>query len=71
VLIDDTCGQDVLNEATGRGWWSGRPLFSEPSRRWLGGAIDDDELVDVVAANYVNLVQLWRNRDARRGGCDG
>ncbi|WP_409525385.1 bifunctional 5-dehydro-2-deoxygluconokinase/5-dehydro-2-deoxyphosphogluconate aldolase [Nitrincola sp. MINF-07-Sa-05] len=26
VLIDDTYGQDALNEVTGRGWWIGRPV---------------------------------------------
>jgi len=26
VLIDDTFGQDALNEVTGRGWWIGRPV---------------------------------------------
>ena len=26
VLIDDRYGQDALNEATGRGWWVGRPV---------------------------------------------
>ena len=26
VLIDDTYGQDALNDVTGRGWWIGRPV---------------------------------------------
>ncbi|MBI0328934.1 bifunctional 5-dehydro-2-deoxygluconokinase/5-dehydro-2-deoxyphosphogluconate aldolase [Burkholderia plantarii] len=26
VLIDDRYGQDALNDATGRGWWLGRPV---------------------------------------------
>ncbi|KHT51403.1 5-dehydro-2-deoxygluconokinase, partial [Alteromonas macleodii] len=26
VLIDDTFGQDALNESTGKGWWIGRPV---------------------------------------------
>jgi len=26
VLIDDRYGQDALNDATGRGWWVGRPV---------------------------------------------
>ncbi|WP_108124979.1 bifunctional 5-dehydro-2-deoxygluconokinase/5-dehydro-2-deoxyphosphogluconate aldolase [Saccharospirillum mangrovi] len=26
VLIDDTYGQDALNEVTGRSWWIGRPV---------------------------------------------
>ena len=26
VLIDDTYGQDALNDVTGKGWWIGRPV---------------------------------------------
>ena len=32
VLIDDTYGQDALNDVTGRGWWIGRPLEVPSSR---------------------------------------
>jgi 5-dehydro-2-deoxygluconokinase len=32
VLIDDTFGQDALNEVTGRGWWIGRPVELPASR---------------------------------------
>ena len=34
VLIDDTYGQDALNDITGRGWWIGRPV-EQPSSRPL------------------------------------
>jgi len=32
VLIDDTYGQDALNDVTGRGWWIGRPVEFPSSR---------------------------------------
>lgn len=32
VLIDDTYGQDALNEVTGKGWWIGRPVELPSSR---------------------------------------
>ncbi|MGB0848844.1 MAG: bifunctional 5-dehydro-2-deoxygluconokinase/5-dehydro-2-deoxyphosphogluconate aldolase, partial [Thiolinea sp.] len=32
VLIDDTYGQDALNDVTGRGWWIGRPVEVPSSR---------------------------------------
>jgi len=32
VLIDDTYGQDALNDVTGKGWWVGRPVELPSSR---------------------------------------
>lgn len=32
ILVDDVLGQDALNEATGRGWWIGRPVELPSSR---------------------------------------
>ncbi|NRA70859.1 MAG: 5-dehydro-2-deoxygluconokinase [Gammaproteobacteria bacterium] len=32
VLIDDTYGQDALNQVTGRNWWIGRPVELPSSR---------------------------------------
>lgn len=32
VLIDDTYGQDALNDVTGKGWWIGRPVELPSSR---------------------------------------
>ncbi|SER47240.1 5-dehydro-2-deoxygluconokinase [Vreelandella subterranea] len=32
VLIDDTYGQDALNDVTGRGWWIARPVELPSSR---------------------------------------
>lgn len=32
ILVDDVLGQDALNEASGRGWWIGRPVELPGSR---------------------------------------
>ncbi|MCG6659502.1 5-dehydro-2-deoxygluconokinase [Halomonas campisalis] len=32
ILVDDVLGQDALNEASGRGWWIGRPVELPSSR---------------------------------------
>ncbi|NIC07769.1 bifunctional 5-dehydro-2-deoxygluconokinase/5-dehydro-2-deoxyphosphogluconate aldolase [Billgrantia bachuensis] len=32
ILVDDVFGQDALNDATGRGWWLGRPVELPGSR---------------------------------------
>ncbi|MEM7378272.1 MAG: 5-dehydro-2-deoxygluconokinase [Pseudomonadota bacterium] len=42
ILCDDTFGQDVLNDASGRGWWIGRPVevpYSRPIRLEGGSSI--------------------------------
>ncbi|MES3677716.1 5-dehydro-2-deoxygluconokinase [Halomonas elongata] len=32
ILVDDVFGQDALNDATGKGWWIGRPVELPSSR---------------------------------------
>jgi len=49
-----------------RGFAVGRTIFQEPTRRWLGGALDDRALVAAVRANYEALIRAWR--DARGRG---
>lgn len=43
-----------------KGFMVGRTLWAEPSARWLRGDLDDAGLVDVVAANFAQLVDAWR-----------
>ncbi|RXE47971.1 bifunctional 5-dehydro-2-deoxygluconokinase/5-dehydro-2-deoxyphosphogluconate aldolase [Chromohalobacter israelensis] len=43
-----------------KGFTVGRTLFSAPSRDWLAGTLDDDQLIDRVASNYAELIQAWR-----------
>lgn len=45
-----------------RGFAVGRSIFSEPSRAWLSGKIDDATLVQHTAENFRMVIQAWRNR---------
>lgn len=44
-----------------KGFAVGRTLFAKPVRAWLAGSIDDETLVDQVAANYSRLINIWRS----------
>lgn len=43
-----------------KGFTVGRTLFAAASREWLGGRIDDAQLIEQVAGNYAELIQEWR-----------
>ena len=47
-----------------KGFTVGRTLFAKPSRQWLSDQIDDQQLIDAIAANYVELIGHWRDRKA-------
>nr|CAA6812652.1 MAG: 5-keto-2-deoxygluconokinase (EC / uncharacterized domain [uncultured Thiotrichaceae bacterium] len=50
-----------------KGFTVGRTLFEDAARQWMLKAIEDQQLVDTVAANYVELIEAWRNgRDEKR-----
>ncbi|WP_271273467.1 bifunctional 5-dehydro-2-deoxygluconokinase/5-dehydro-2-deoxyphosphogluconate aldolase [Aliamphritea hakodatensis] len=57
--FDQAAGFDIC-----KGFTVGRTLFVQPSRQWLNGDINDQQLIDAVAANYVELIGFWRNRKA-------
>ena len=42
-----------------KGFTVGRTLFAEASEQWLQDKLDDQQLIDAVAANYVELIQAW------------
>ena len=44
-----------------RGFAVGRTIFQEPSRRWLGGELDDDALVAQVRERFEALIRLWQD----------
>ena len=44
-----------------RGFAVGRTIFQEPSRRWLGGALDDDALVAAIRERFEALIRLWQD----------
>ncbi|MEZ5476890.1 MAG: DUF2090 domain-containing protein [Thiolinea sp.] len=48
-----------------KGFTVGRTLFATEARRWMSGELDDQQLIEGVAANYVELIEAWR---ACRGG---
>ena len=43
-----------------KGFTVGRTLFWEPSVSWMRGDIDDQAMIDAVAANYVELIEAWK-----------
>lgn len=44
-----------------RGFAIGRSLFVDSAERWLEGVIGDEELVELVAGNFLAMVGEWRN----------
>ncbi|MCE9681157.1 bifunctional 5-dehydro-2-deoxygluconokinase/5-dehydro-2-deoxyphosphogluconate aldolase [Halomonas alkalisoli] len=55
--ILDSAGAEVC-----RGFAVGRTIFGEPSRKWLRGDYDDEQLIEAVKANYLGLVETWQAR---------
>ncbi len=53
----DSAGFDVC-----KGFAVGRTIFGEPSRKWLRGDYDDQQLIEAVVANYSELVDTWKAR---------
>jgi 5-dehydro-2-deoxygluconokinase len=43
-----------------KGFAVGRSIFMDAARRWFAGKADDEAVVRAVAANYSNLVNLWK-----------
>lgn len=43
-----------------KGFTVGRTLFAQPSEQWFRNELDDQQLIDAVAANYNELIQSWR-----------
>ena len=47
-----------------KGFAVGRTIFSAPARRWMSGAISDEEATEAIAENYIRMVKLWQGRNA-------
>ncbi|CAN7409453.1 5-dehydro-2-deoxygluconokinase [Trinickia sp. LjRoot230] len=45
---------------TCKGFTVGRTIFHEPSRAWLAGEIDDDQLITGVRSTFETLIGAWR-----------
>ncbi|ALR78983.1 5-dehydro-2-deoxygluconokinase [[Enterobacter] lignolyticus] len=50
---------------TCRGFTVGRSIFYEPSRKWFNGELDDAGVKREAAANFITLIQSWREEMAR------
>jgi 5-dehydro-2-deoxygluconokinase len=46
-----------------KGFAIGRTIFSNPSRKWLGGEYNDEQLISAVVSNYLELVKTWKARN--------
>ncbi len=60
TLVSDF--KNSKNSSTCRGFAVGRSIFGSPSRQWLGGEIDDEQLIEDVSNNYRILIDAWVNR---------
>ena len=49
-----------------KGFAVGRTIFGAPSRQWLAGDIDNDQLIRAVTDNYLRLIRYWRERSVPR-----
>lgn len=65
VLIDDTYGQDALNDVTGRGWWIGRPVELPSSRpiELEGGRSIGSRLVSWPLEHIVKCLVFYHTDD--------
>lgn len=66
VLIDDTYGQDALNDVTGRGWWIGRPVELPSSRpiELEGGRSIGDRLKNWPREHVVKCLIFYNPADS-------
>ena len=50
-----------------RGFAVGRSIFGPAAREWMGGRIDDERAIDMVATSYERFVRVWQElRNAAR-----
>jgi len=66
VLIDDTYGQDALNDVTGKGWWIGRPVELPSSRpiELEGGRSIGDRLKSWPREHVVKCLVFYHPNDS-------
>jgi 5-dehydro-2-deoxygluconokinase len=56
----------AASEPLCNGFAIGRSIYGDPARRWLGGEIEDEELISSVAERYEHMISLWQKRNERR-----
>jgi 5-dehydro-2-deoxygluconokinase len=52
--------EQAAGSTTCKGFMVGRTIFQAPAEAWLGGRIDDAQLIAQVRASFETLVQAWR-----------
>ena len=53
----------AANQPWCKGFAVGRTIFQQPAEAWFAGKIDDEAAINLIAENYRDLINLWR--DAR------
>ncbi len=51
----------AANQPWCKGFAVGRTIFQQPAQDWFLGKIDDEAAIDLIAANYRDLINLWRD----------
>ncbi len=61
--------QEGFNAASGqslcKGFAIGRTIFSEPTKAWLDGHLNETDYVSEIKSNYLTMSQLWQQRNQR------
>ncbi len=47
-----------------RGFAVGRSIFGDAARGWLGGDLDDQAAIEMIARNYQQMISFWREASA-------
>ena len=55
--------QNAAGQSLCKGFAIGRTLFGKPSKAWLAGELDDQQLIAAVQGNYLRMSQYWRSRN--------
>jgi len=54
----------VSNVSQCRGFAVGRTIFAEAAADWFSGSKTDEQAIEMIAANYQTVLNLWRSRGA-------
>ncbi len=51
----------AANQPWCKGFAVGRTIFQQPAEAWFAGRIDDEAAINLIAENYRDLINLWRD----------
>ncbi|WCN12231.1 5-dehydro-2-deoxygluconokinase [Marinomonas mediterranea] len=57
--FNNSAGFDIV-----KGFAVGRSIFGAPSREWLAGRYNDEQLIEAIVSNYLELVSYWKKRQS-------